>query len=98
MPPQENWHLDKKIPISLIVSVAVLFLGLIGQTIVMTSWLAAKFEQQDNRLANLEKSDTNKATHDNRITILETQFAYIRGDLAEIKDLLRRRVPDPQEP
>lgn len=85
----EQWHLDKRVPIALI-------LGLIGQTIVLTSWGTAKFENIDNRISNLEKSDNGQQSHENRITVLEQQFDYIRTDLAEIKALLKRKVPDPQ--
>lgn len=90
---EENaWHLDKKVPIGLI-------LGLIAQTVVITAWGTAKFDSIDNRVSNLERSDSGQASHENRITILEQQFNYIRADLAEIKALLRRQIPSavPQE-
>lgn len=87
MPPsRDEWHLDKKVPIGLI-------LGLIVQTIVLVAWGTSKFENIDNRVGNLERSDSNQQTHENRITILEQQWSYIRSDLAEIKTLLRRQVP-----
>lgn len=81
-----SWHLDKKVPIGLIFALLV-------QTLVITSWGTAKFESYDNRLTNLEKSDTGQSSHENRITILEQQFGYIRGDLTEIKTLLQRKPP-----
>ena len=87
MPPsRDEWHLDKKVPIGLII-------GLIIQTIVLTAWGASKFERLDSRVGNLEKSDTGQQSHENRIVILEQQFGYIRSDLAEIKSLLRRQIP-----
>lgn len=91
MPPsREEWHLDKKVPIALIA-------GFVIQTILLTAWGASTFERLDSRIANLEKSDNNQSSHENRITILEQQFGYIRSDLAEIKTLLRRQLPgDPQ--
>ena len=85
-PSRDEWHLDKKVPIGLIV-------GLVLQTIVLTAWGTSKFEGLDNRVSNLEKSDDNQQSHENRITILEQQFGYIRADLAEIKTLLRRQIP-----
>lgn len=86
MAPRDDWHLDKRVPIGLIGA-------LILQTIVTTSWITFKFDTFDNRIASLEKSDGAQTTHENRITILEQQFSYIRSDLAEIKDILRRAVP-----
>lgn len=92
MPPsRDEWHLDKKVPIGLII-------GFIIQTIVLVAWGASSFERLDGRVANLERSDNNKSSHENRLTILEQQFGYIRSDLAEIKSLLRRQLPqDPPE-
>lgn len=88
MPTSEDisWHLDKKVPIGLI-------LALLAQTLVITSWGTAKFENIDNRISNLEKSDEGQASHENRIVVLEQQFSYIRSDLAEIKNLLKRQMP-----
>lgn len=91
MPPsRDEWHLDKKVPIGLII-------GFIVQTIVLTAWGTAKFEGLDNRVQNLEKSDDGQKNHENRITILEQKFDYIRTDLAEIKTLLRRQLPPQQD-
>lgn len=88
---KEHWHLDKKVPIGII-------LGLVLQSMafiyVGTSWK----DGIDNRITALEKSDSGQANHENRLTVLEQQFNYIRGDLSEIKDLLRRQIPDqPQQ-
>jgi hypothetical protein len=85
---REEWHLDKKVPIGLLG-------GLILQTIVITAWFTAKFENQDHRIGNLEKSEEDQKDHENRITILEQKFDYIRSDLGEIKTLLRRQLPPP---
>ena len=78
-----SWHLDKKVPIGLIGA-------LIVQTIVITSWGTAKFDNIDNRVSNLEKSDSGQQSHENRITILEQKFTYIQSSLDEIKDILKR--------
>jgi len=86
-----SWHLDKKVPIGLI-------LALLAQTLVITSWGTAKFENIDNRISNLEKSDEGQASHENRIVVLEQQFSYIRSDLAEIKNLLKRQMPADNQP
>lgn len=92
MPPsRDEWHLDKKVPIGL-------FLGLLVQTIIITSWGTSKFENIDSRVANLERSDGGQQSHENRIVVLEQQFGYIRADLAEIKTLLRRQIPATDSP
>jgi hypothetical protein len=78
-----SWHLDKKVPIGLI-------LALLAQTIVITSWGTSKFENIDNRISNLEKSDGSQANHENRLVVLEQKFNYIQISLDEIKDILKR--------
>ena len=88
---ENSWHLDKKVPIGLI-------LALLVQTVVITSWGTAKFENISNRVSNLEKTEESQANHESRLTILEQQFGYIRSDLAEIKTLLRRQVPSQGDP
>jgi hypothetical protein len=87
---REGWHLDKKVPIGL-------FAGFVLQTIVIVVWGTTKIDAIDSRIVALEKSDGGQASHENRIVILEQQFNYIRADLAEIKDLLRRQIPSPPQ-
>ncbi len=90
MPPsRDEWHLDKKVPIALII-------GFITQTIVLTAWGASTFEHLDGRVMILEKTEEDQKDHENRITILEQKFDYIRGDLSEIKTLLSRHLPADQ--
>lgn len=86
-----SWHLDKKVPIGLIIALMV-------QTVVITSWGSAKFENYEGRIANLEKSDDAQQTYERRITVLEEKFNYIRDDLAEIKALLQRSMPEKGKP
>lgn len=85
---QEQWHLDRKVPISIFV---VIILQTLGFLVIGTAWKT----DVDSRLTNLEKVETSQITHENRITILEQQFGYIRSDLTEIKDILKRAVPAP---
>ena len=88
MPPaREEWHLDKKVPISIIIA---LFVQSIVFVYVGTTWKA----DTDARLSSLEKSENSRDSHENRLVILEQQFGYIRADLQEIKSLLRRKVPE----
>lgn len=93
MPPAENWHLDKKVVVSLIIAVISTFGGLVVQTVYLTAWGTQKYDDLNNRVAILEKSDDGQQSHETRLTILEQQFGYIRTDLAEIKNLLRRQIP-----
>ena len=83
----DNWHLDKKVPISIIVA-------LICQTLFFTYMGTSWKDSVDNRIAALERSDEGQQSHENRITILEQKFDYIRSDLGEIKALLKRGVPE----
>jgi len=82
----EDWHLDKKVPISIIVMFVIQTLTLVY---VGTTWKT----NIDNRIEQLEKSGDKTTSYESRILILEQQFGYIRSDLAEIKTLLRRQVP-----
>jgi hypothetical protein len=86
-----SWHLDKKVPIGLI-------LALLVQTLVITSWGSAKFENYENRIASLEESDDAQQAYERRITVLEEKFNYIRDDLTEIKELLQRGMPEKGKP
>jgi hypothetical protein len=90
MAPRDEWHLDKKVPISILVMFVIQTMTLVY---VGTSWKT----DIDGRIKALEKSEDRSSSYENRITILEQQFGYIRSDLSEIKALLRRQVP-PQEP
>lgn len=86
---REGWHLDRKVPIGL-------FVGFVVQTIVIVAWGTSKMESFDSRIVALEKSDNGQESQESRIIVLEQQFGYVRSDLAEIKDLLRRQIPTHQ--
>lgn len=83
---QASWHLDKKVPISIIIMFIVQTVTLVY---VGTSWKT----DIDSRIKQLEKSEDKSSSYENRIVILEQQFGFIRSDLAEIKELLRREIP-----
>lgn len=91
MPPaNEQWHLDRRVPISIIVALFV-------QTVTFVYFGTAWKSDTDARIAALEKSEDSRENHESRIVILEQQFGYIRADLQEIKTLLRRQVPSTQQ-
>lgn len=80
-PSDNHWHLDKKIPISII-------LALMIQTATGVAWIV----NVSNRLEKLEETDRQRVGHGDRILILEQSIGYIRSDLSEIKALLKVRV------
>lgn len=88
---KEHWHLDKRVPLTLIVT-------LIIQTVVITAYGASQFSSIDSRISSLEKSDKSQESHERRLTVLEEKFSFIRDDLGEIKDLLRRGLPKEKSP
>lgn len=91
MPPVlKGWTLDKHFPLAV-------FVGFIAQTAVIAAWGTNKYDSIDSRVTALEKSDDDQSTHEKRITILEQKFDFISDSLAEIKLLLRRQVPDPNQ-
>jgi hypothetical protein len=91
MTESSEWHLDKKVPISIIIA-------LFAQTMVFVAIGTAWKADTDSRISALEKSENSRDSHESRLVILEQQFGYIRGDLAEIKGLLRRQIPTEQIP
>lgn len=81
-PADAKWHLDKKIPIALIVS---LFLGLMAQTTFFVSWKATI----ESRVEHLEADSLARAPQAERIIRLETKLDGIKEGVTEIKNLLR---------
>lgn len=77
----EHWHLDRKVPISIIV-------GLFIQTLTFI-WVGVTWKAEvDSSIASLKtqvaaNTEANK-TQEPRITILEQQLKYIADTLARI--------------
>lgn len=82
MAPREDWHLDKRVPIGIIIAILsqTLFFTYIG-----TQWKTVT----DNRINSLEKYQAATENQKDRILVLEQSIMRVREDLAEIKDLLR---------
>ena len=83
-----EWHLDKKVPIGLL-------LMIIAQTITLAYIGISWKSDTDNRISNLERQgnriDKNtdiNSNQDNRITVLETQFANQKEILIRIDTTL----------
>lgn len=77
-----NWHLDKKVPIALIITLAL--------NIGATSWWAATASE---KLASLERRIDMAAPQADRLTRVETKLENVQDSLVEIKTLLRPRSP-----
>ena len=96
--PREEWHLDKRVPISIIIALAL-------QTITFV-YLGTTWKTDiDHRIGSLEKGDETRAAvelrldairsnQSDRITILEQKFDFIQQSLQRIE---RATVP-PQRP
>jgi len=92
MPPSlAGWHLDKKVPITIIGA-------LIAQTVFFTAWGTSKYDEVNSRITALERSDSTQQSHETRITRIEENMTYIRSDLQEIKNLLKRQIPGKPQP
>lgn len=83
----EDWHLDKKVPIGIIMALLIQTLAFVY---TLTAWKA----DVDGRLLALERSDSQKVSHETRLAVTEQGVIRIREDLAEIKSLIRGQQKD----
>ena len=81
---EREWHLDKKVPIALIATLA-------AQTVVVVWWAASL----SARVQSLEHQALAIAPQAGQIIRLETKVDVINGTLAEIKAILRGREARP---
>ena len=80
-----RWHLDRKVPLGII---AAIFL----QTIVLAAYIGSL----DNRVAQLELAQVNRADERDRLITLETQVRAIHDTLIRIERRMEqgdRRFP-----
>jgi Tfp pilus assembly protein PilO len=87
--PQENWHLDKKVPIALIVALILQFGA--------WAWWTSKL---DSRLTNIEEAQQHQKTHSERLVRLESskeevsrRLDKIEGKLDILIDKLSNSIP-----
>ncbi|MEP6826455.1 MAG: hypothetical protein ABJA10_00105 [Aestuariivirga sp.] len=73
-----DWHLDKKVPIGLLIMIVIQTMALVY---VGTTWKS----DIDHRLISLEKSDNSKSLQGDRIIVLEQQFGFITDSLRRIE-------------
>jgi hypothetical protein len=81
-----SWHVDKKVPISLIVTLVLVF-G--GQT-VTALWWASKVDARIERLEDTAKLSTPQTlAQGDRLTRVEVKLESVLDSVTEIKTLLR---------
>lgn len=73
-----EWHLDKKVPIGLL---AMIIIQTITLVYVGTAWKS----DIDSRIVALEKSEAVNQPNGNRITVLEQKFEFISQTLTRIE-------------
>lgn len=85
-----QWHVDRKVPVALIVTMATFFAGQTGTAL----WWASK---TDARIESLEKASAvtgpQAATQGDRLTRVEVKVDNLISATTEIKDILRRDPP-----
>lgn len=79
------WHLDKKVPIALIMTLLV-------QTGGIVWWGATTSE----RLNTLERKADQAATQPERLTRVETKLESVQDGILEIKSILRKEPAVPK--
>lgn len=79
-----EWHLDKRVPISMI---GAFVLQTITLVYVGTTWKS----DVDHRLSSLEQSADRNFPQEGRLTILEQKFTFIQDSLHRIEEKLDGR-------
>lgn len=82
----ERWHVERKVPLALIITFAG---GILAQTFAFGVWAAVT----GARLDGVEKKIEAAAPQGERLVRLEEKVSGVVTSLAEIKDMLRQR-PD----
>ena len=78
MPETEEWHLDKKVPISII---AALLLQTFGFVAIGSAWKA----EVESRLTAVEKQVDERKNQGDRLIVLEEQLRFIKESLTRIE-------------
>lgn len=76
-----QWHLDRKVPIAMIMAIAAHFAGFV--------WMAAKF---DARIEAVERQMITSAPHSDRITRMEVKVENIERGVTRIENVLQGRA------
>lgn len=93
MDESEQWHLDKKVPISIIVALVLQTLGFVA---IGSAWKA----DVDSRISALEKQSDERKGQGDRLLILEQQIRYIKESVDRIERTLGKSdmLPPPLQP
>lgn len=78
---KEDWHLDKKVPIGIILA---LLIQTVSGFVIATSWKTSV----DGRLERLEEIVSENKSQGDRIIVLEQQLKFIADSLARIENKL----------
>lgn len=82
-----SWHLDKKVPIALILAIVL-------QTCGLVFWAGGVSE----RITALEKQAATVAPQSERLARVETKLEGVTEGITEIKTILRATPPRPAQP
>lgn len=80
-----SWHLDRKVPVAIILSLSMQTAGVI--------WWGATASE---RLNALERKVDLAAPQGDRLTKVETRLEAVQDGISEIKSILRRELPPPK--
>lgn len=86
MADSEDWHLDKKVPISII---AALLLQTFGFVAIGSAWKA----EVESRLTAVEKQVDERKNQGDRIIVVEEQLRFIKESLTRIEARLGEGPP-----
>lgn len=79
--PEPQWHLDRRVPLAIILTI---FLQTAGFIYVVSTWKA----DVDARLSQLEKSDVDRKPQESRLIRLEERLESIKSSLVRIESKL----------
>jgi hypothetical protein len=80
--PDSHWHLDKKVPLALIIALML-------QTASFAWWAS----DINGRVNNLERRAEATAPQADRLTRVEVKIESVQEGITEIKRLIRRETP-----
>ncbi len=86
MESDARWHLDKRVPIALIITFVS---ALTGQTLGAVWWARG----MDARVENLERTSLSSAPIPDRLTRVEAKLEFMQEGISEIKRLIQARRP-----
>ena len=78
MADREEWHLDKKVPISIIIALVLQTFGFVA---IGSAWKA----EVESRLAVVEKQVDELKNQGDRLIVLEEQLRFIKESLTRIE-------------